>query len=131
MSALTINSHLKCNVAGRPEVTLTLGGNLDNSTAASLETTLTPTLATKPAQLTFDLAALKYLTSAGIRLLFMAMKQQKQHGGQATFVNLQPQIKDVFAIMGSLPDTKVFRDQSELDSYLLTRQRTHQQQARM
>jgi anti-anti-sigma factor len=127
MSTLTINIRQKSNAASQPEITLALEGNLDNSTVASLEAKLTPTLAARPAQLIFDLARLKFVTSAGIRLFFTAMKQQKQHGGQASFVNLQPQIKEVFDIMGSLPDVKIFRDQAELDAYLLSRQRTYQQ----
>ena len=127
MSTLTINSRQNTNAAGQPEVTLTLSGNLDNSTVANLETKLMPMLAHKPAQVIFDLAGLKYVTSAGIRLFFMAVKQQKQHGGHVSFVNLQPQIKEVFAIMGNIPDMRIFRDQAELDAYLLGRQRTYEQ----
>lgn len=127
MSTLTINFTLKTNAAGLPEVTLALDGNLDNSTVDNLETKLMPILAHKPAQVIFDLAALKYLTSAGIRLFFKAIKHQKQHGGQASFVNLQPQIKEVFSIIGSIPDMRIFVDQAELDAYLLGRQRTYQQ----
>jgi anti-sigma B factor antagonist len=125
MSTLTTNIQQKTNAAGQNEVTLALDGNLDNSTVSSFEAKLTPTLTAKPAQLTFDLANLKFVTSAGIRLFFMAVKQQKQHGGHASFVHLQPQIKEVFDIMGSLPDVKIFRDQAELDAYLLARQKTH------
>ena len=127
MSTLTINSRQNTNAAGQPEVTLTLNGNLDNSTVGNLEATLMPVLALKPAQVIFDLAGLKYVTSAGIRLFFMAVKQQKQHGGHVSFVNLQPQIKEVFAIMGNIPDMRIFRDQAELDAYLLSRQRTYDQ----
>ncbi len=127
MSTLTINSRQNTNAAGQPEVTLTLSGNLDNSTVANLEAKLMPMLAHKPAQVIFDLAGLKYVTSAGIRLFFMAVKQQKQHGGHVSFVNLQPQIKEVFAIMGNIPDMRIFRDQAELDAYLLGRQRTYEQ----
>jgi len=126
MSTLTINTRQKSNAAGQPEVTLALDGNLDNSTVASLEAKLTPTLAAKPAQLILDLAALKFVTSAGIRLFFVAMKQQKQHGGKVSFVTLQPQIKEVSAIMGSLPDVKIFSNNAELDAYLLGRQRTYE-----
>jgi len=127
MSTLTINSRQNTNAAGQPEVTLMLNGNLDNSTVANLEAKLMPMLAHKPAQVIFDLAGLKYVTSAGIRLFFMAVKQQKQHGGHVSFVNLQPQIKEVFAIMGNIPDMRIFRDQAELDAYLLDRQRTYEQ----
>jgi len=125
VSTLNINVAQKIN-AGRVEVTLALDGNLDNSTAATLEAKLTPTLATNPAQVIFDLARLKFVTSAGIRLFFVAVKHQKQHGGQVSFVHLQPQIKEVFAIMGELPDIRIFKDQAELDAYLLARQRTYQ-----
>jgi len=126
MSELTTNIHQKNNAAGKSEVKLSLEGNLDNSTVASLEAKLNEALALKPAQLIFDLADLKYVTSAGIRLFFMAMKQQKQNGGQASFVNLQPQIKEVFDIMGSLPGIQIFRDQAELDAYLIARQKTYE-----
>ena len=125
MSTLTTNIRQKNTAAGQSEVTFALEGHLDNSTAASFEAKLTPTLAAKPAQLVFDLAHLKFVTSAGMRLFFMAMKQQKQHGTQVSFVNLQPQIKEVFTIMGSMPDVRIFRDQTELDAYLVARQKTH------
>ena len=127
MSTLTINSRQNTNAAGQHEVTLILSGNLDNSTVGNLEAKLMPMLALNPAQVIFDLAGLKYVTSAGIRLFFMAVKQQKQHGGHVSFVNLQPQIKEVFAIMGNIPDMRIFVDQAELDAYLLNRQRTYEQ----
>jgi anti-anti-sigma factor len=124
VSTLSINVAEKSN-SGRLEVTLGLDGNLDNSTVGSLEAKLTPTLAAKPVQVIFDLAKLKFVTSAGIRLFFLAVKQQKQNGGQVSFVHLQPQIKEVFAIMGEIPDIRIFKDQAELDAYLLARQRTY------
>jgi len=126
MSTLTINSRQAAKNGGA-EVTMALDGNLDNSTVGNFETKLMPVLANKPAQLIFDLAGLKYVTSVGIRLFFMAVKQQKQHGGHVSFINLQPQIKEVFAIMGNIPDMRIFRDQAELDAYLLGRQRTYEQ----
>ncbi len=127
MSTLTINLRQKATATGQSEVTIALDGNLDNATVASLEAKLTPTLAQHPAHLIFDLAGLKFVTSAGLRQFFIATKQLKPHGGHVSFVNLQPQIKEVFAIMGSLPDLKIFRDQAELDAYLLARQKTYQQ----
>ena len=73
MSTLTTNIQQKTNTAGQSEVTLALDGNLDNSTVSNFEAQLTPTLAAKPSQLTFDLAHLKFVTSAGIRLFFMTV----------------------------------------------------------
>jgi anti-anti-sigma factor len=126
MSTLNIKLSQKTNTAGNNETTLALDGNLDNSTVATLQVQLTTALAAKPAQLIFDLANLKYVTSSGIRLFFTAAKQQKLHAGRVSFVNLQPQIKEVFDIMGSLPDMSIFRDQAELDAYLLARQKTYE-----
>jgi anti-sigma B factor antagonist len=125
MSSLTTNIQQKINAAGQNEVTLALEGALDSSTVANFEAELTPVLAGKPTQMTFDLAGLKFVASAGIRLFFMAVQRQEQHGGYASFVHLQPQIKEVFDIMNSLPNVKIFRDQAELDAYLIARQKTH------
>ena len=125
MSSLTTNIQQKTNAAGQSEVTLALEGSLDSSTVSSFEAELTPIVAGKPAQLIFDLAGLKFVASAGIRLFFRAVQQQKQHDGHAAFVHLQPQIKEVFDIMNSLPNVKIFRDQAELDAYLIARQKTH------
>jgi len=69
---------------------------------------------------------LKYVTSAGLRLFIVAQKRQKEHGGKVHFVNLQPQIKEVFAIMGSLPDVQIFQNDAEMDAYLLARQKSHE-----
>src|SRR5436309_9701838 len=120
--ALTINTKVRSETGN--EITYSLEGNLDNSTAGMLESRLSTTLGTKPRVLVFDLTALRYVTSAGLRLFFLAQKRQKEHGGEVSFVNLQPQIKEVFAIMGSLPDVKIFRDNAELDDYLIARQKS-------
>lgn len=125
MSTLAIKNLRKSNSANQTEITLALEGNLDNTTVGILERNLSNALETKPAQLILDLAGLKFVTSAGIRLFLLAGKKQKSHQGRVSFVNLQPQIKEVFAIMGSMPDMKVFSSQAELDAYLLARQRTY------
>jgi hypothetical protein len=49
----------------------------------------------------------------------------KERGGQASFIHLQPQIKEVFEIMKSLPGVALFQDIAELDRYLAARQRAH------
>jgi anti-sigma B factor antagonist len=102
--------------------TLSLDGKLDNATAPDLEQQLTAVLAHKPSLIIFDMAKLQFVTSAGIRLFFMSQKKQKEHGGAISFVNLSPQIKEVFIIMGTLPDTRIFKDVAELDAYLIARQ---------
>jgi anti-sigma B factor antagonist len=76
----------------------------------------------------FDLAQLKFISSAGLRVFSTARKQLKDRGGQASFVNMQPQILEVFAIMQSLPGVAVFKDTAELDRYLAVRQRSYEEE---
>jgi anti-sigma B factor antagonist len=107
-------------------INVKLTGSLDTATAPDLERQLAPVLAGQTKHLVFDLAQLKFISSAGLRVFSMARKQLKERGGQASFVNMQPQIQEVFEIMKALPGVAVFKDMAELDEYLAARQRTHQ-----
>ena len=106
-------------------VTVKLSGSLDTATAPELERQLMPALADGITDVVFDLAALKFISSAGLRVFSIARKQMKERGGQASFVNLQPQIREVFEIMESLPGMAIFKSTAELDQYLAARQRTY------
>ena len=108
-------------------VTVKLAGSLDTATAPDLERQLAPVLSGLTKDLVFDLAQLKFISSAGLRIFSMARKQLKERGGQASFVNLQPQIKEVFEIMKALPGVAVFQNIAELDAYLARRQRSHEE----
>jgi anti-anti-sigma factor len=76
--------------------------------------------------LVFDLAQLKFISSAGLRVFAMARKQLQERGGQALFVNMQPQIQDVFEVIKSLPGIATFKDMTELDRFLAARQQAHE-----
>jgi len=105
--------------------TVTLTGSLDTATAPELERQLVPVLAGGVKDLVFDLAQLKFISSAGLRIFSNARKTLKERGGQASFVNMQSQIAEVFEIMKSLPGVAIFKDVAELDRYLAVRQRKH------
>jgi anti-sigma B factor antagonist len=103
-------------------VTIKLSGSLDTATAPELDRQLTLCLAGRVNHLVFDLAELKFVSSAGLRLFQMARKQMvARGGGQASFVNMQPQVEEVFTIIQSLPGIGVFKDVEALDRYLATR----------
>ena len=106
-------------------VTVKLIGSLDTATAPELERQLAPVLSGPTKDIVFDLAELKFISSAGLRIFGAARKTLKERGGQASFVNMQPQIQEVFEILKALPGIAVFRDVAELDRYLAARQRTH------
>jgi len=106
-------------------VTVKLTGSLDTSTAPELERQLAPVWNETFKDLIFDLGGLKFISSAGLRVFSSARKQMKERGGQASFVNMQPQIKEVFEIIKALPGVAVFESIEELDRYLAARQRAH------
>jgi anti-anti-sigma factor len=106
-------------------ITVTLLGSLDTATAPELERQLAPVLAGPVKDLVFNLAQLKFISSAGPRVLSNARKQLKERGGQASFIHMQPQIQEVFEIIKSLPGVAVFQSIAELDGYLAARQRSH------
>jgi anti-sigma B factor antagonist len=108
-------------------ITVKLTGSLDTATAPELERQLAPILAGAVKDLVFDLAQLKFISSAGIRVFSTARKQLKERGGQASFINMQPQIQEVFEIIKALPGVAIFKDMAELDRYLAARQRAHQE----
>jgi len=104
-----------------------LTGSLDTATAPELERQLAPVLAGPVKDLIFDLAQLKFISSAGLRVFSTVRKQLKERGGQASFVNMQPQIQEVFEIIKALPGVAIFKDMAEMDRYLAARQRSHQE----
>ena len=106
-------------------VTVKLTGSLDTATAPELERQLAPVLPGSVKDIVFDLAQLKFISSAGLRVFSTTRKTLKERGGQASFIHMQPQIQEVFEIMQSLPGVAVFKDVAELDRYLAARQRSH------
>src|SRR5262252_5947629 len=126
---MPLEIQIQKNVAGQDAgaITVKLSGSLDTATAPDLERQLAPVLAGGVKDLVFDLAQLKFISSAGLRVFAIGRKQLKERGGQASFVHLQPQIQEVFDIIKSLPGVAIFKDVAELDRYLAARQRSHQE----
>src|SRR4029078_8493055 len=104
-------------------VIVKLHGSLDTATAPELEKQLAPVLSAPTKDIVFDLAQLKFISSAGLRVFSTTRKTLKERGGQASFMNMQPQISEVFAIMKALPGVAIFESVEEMDRYLAARQR--------
>src|SRR5262245_18706052 len=124
---MALDIQIQKNIGGKDTgaVNVKLNGSLDTATAPELERQLAPVLAGGARDLVFDLAQLKFISSAGLRVFGAARKTLKERGGQASFVHMQPQIQEVFEIMKSLPGVAVFKDIAEMDQYLARRQRSH------
>lgn len=104
--------------------TLMLSGRLDSVTAPKLEQALNGVLARAPiTRLVFDLSALEYLSSAGIRCFIRARKAIEPKGGSVAVVNPQPAVRKVLDIVKALPPGQIFASVAELDEYLDEMQR--------
>jgi anti-anti-sigma factor len=106
-------------------VTIKLTGSFDTATAPQLERELAPVLASPVKDLVFDLSELKFISSAGLRVFSTTRKVLRERGGQASFVNMQPQIQEVFEIIQSLPGISIFKNLAEFDQYLAKRQSSY------
>lgn len=105
-------------------VTVILIGSLDTATAPELENQLKPILAEPIRDLVFDLADLKFISSAGLRVFTIARKMVKDTGGQICFINLQPQIIEVFEVIKALMGVTVFYSKDEFEDYLNKRKKS-------
>ena len=81
-------------------VTLTITGRLDTTTAPELEKTLDSVLdGTK--ELVFDMTGLEYISSAGLRVILKAQKAMNAQGGMK-LTGVNDSIMEVFDITGFL-----------------------------
>ena len=98
--------------------TLVLEGRLDNDSVGALDEALDTVLASAVQVVVFDLTALEYITSAGLRSIFRAQKAMNAKSGKALLLNPTPQVKKVLDIV-KVPELGVlFRNVAELDDYL-------------
>ena len=93
-------------------------GALNTDTAPGFEETLSEAVQENWQLLVLDMKELDYISSAGLRVIFKAAKQQKAEGRSLAVANRQPQIEKVFEILQALPDMAVFANDAELDDYL-------------
>ena len=80
------------------ELTVALTGRLDTVTAPELEKELKDSLDGVPA-LTIDMAALDYISSAGLRVLLSAQKTMNKQG-EMKVVHVGDTIMEIFEVTG-------------------------------
>lgn len=81
-------------------VTLTISGRMDTTTAPELEKTLDNVLdGTK--ELVFDMTNLEYISSAGLRVILKAQKAMNAQGSMK-LIGVNDSIMEVFDITGFL-----------------------------
>lgn len=85
-------------VAGEGYSIIQLIGKLDSDTAAKVDTVFTETMASEHVLL--DFSKLKYISSAGLRILLLAAKKVQQAQGKLILYSLQPNVREIFDLSG-------------------------------
>ena len=85
-------------VAGEGYSIIQLIGKLDSDTAAKVDAVFTETMASEHVLL--DVSKLKYISSAGLRILLLAAKKVQQAQGKLILYSLQPNVREIFDLSG-------------------------------
>ena len=107
-------------VENKPRVfVVSLAGSLDSTTFPALESKLAYLLAEGDAKvITLELAALEFISSMGIRIIFKARKDLARTGGSLCLARIPPPIQKALEIIEALPAMQVFSNIQEMDAYL-------------
>ena len=97
---------------------ISLAGSLDTDTAPQLQARVDESIDSSVTALILDMKNLEFLSSAGLGVIFMAMKELKNRQGRIMLINLQPQIQRVFDIIKAMDGMNIFKDREEMDAYL-------------
>ena len=103
--------------------TVHLGGKLNNETVDALDEALTKIVDSPATVVVFDLSALEYINSMGLRSIFRIQKVMASRSGKALLVNPQPGVRKVLEIVNAVDINAVFASVQELDRYLDSMQR--------
>ena len=87
------------------ELTVTIEGRLDTLTSPKLEEQLEPALVGVE-KLVFDFADVKYISSAGLRILLTAMQIMDEQG-EMSVRNVSPEVMDVFEGTGFVDNLNI------------------------
>ena len=81
-------------------VYVTIKGRLDADSAMEAEKTVENALEGNVDRMLFDLGALDYLSSAGLRVLLSAAKEIKRRDGKIVLCSLTEFVKEIFEVSG-------------------------------
>ena len=87
------------------ELIVSLEGRLDTLTSPELEEQLEPAL-DGVEKLVFDFAELKYISSAGLRVLLIAMQVMEEQG-EMIVKNVTSEVMEIFEVTGFIDDLNI------------------------
>ena len=79
---------------------IAIAGRLDAATAPIADETIKKTLAENTKRLLFDLSALEYLSSGGLRVILGAAKEIRRREGKVALAGLTQYVYEIFEVSG-------------------------------
>jgi anti-anti-sigma factor len=121
---ITAQSPLLGSEGKRNIIHLTISGRIDGVTAPEVQKKLEEAIKSKKNfTLILDLQNLEYISSVGIRVLFLSAKKVKEQGGSVKMMNISHGVKGILDLAGFLPGIAsqgqaIFESIDEADKYL-------------
>lgn len=120
--------NIEKNQSSQHTLKLSLSGSLNSDTAQMLDDFLNDHLSDTIKVVALNMHGLTFISSAGLRVIFKALKLVKSRGGQLSVTQMSKGVRKVFEIVKVMPDLTVFGSQSEMDQYLAEIQRRENHQ---
>ena len=93
---------INCAIEGDVAI-LSLGGRMDGTQAGAVEERFNALVQEGRSRFVFDLSELGYISSAGLRIVLVAVKKTKALQGRIVFAGLSEQVTEIFEMSGFLP----------------------------
>lgn len=94
-----------------------VSGSVDAGTAERFEQALLSLASGDQPQVVVDMAAISYMSSAGLRILLAAQRSARQKGGEVLLAAMQTNVQEVFSMVGF---DALFRSFPDLEQALRT-----------
>ena len=94
-------------------VVVGIGGQIDSTAAVEFEEKLVEIIDQGKNTMVIDFLKVKFISSAGLRVLLLAAKKVKPYGGKILLCNLSDDVKEVFDISGFSSLFNIYANVSE------------------
>lgn len=81
-------------------IILTAQGSIDSTSADDLDSYFQPFLTNQPKRILFDMREIRYISSAGLRVLLTVQKTLKPTGGEIVLCGINDNVKQVIELSG-------------------------------
>lgn len=95
------------------QTVVSLAGQIDSTASKEFEEKLVEIIDQGKHTMVIDFLNVKFISSAGLRVLLLAAKKVKPYGGKIILCNLAKDVREVFDISGFSSIFPIFEDVSE------------------